>query len=274
MRADSPLSSTTSAQQPSADRQLPPLVLGNWKMHGSLTANRDLLISLTEALGQMPSSAPQCEVGVCVPFPYLAQVMAQLQGTAISLGAQDVSCHELGAYTGEVSAPMLQEFGCRWVLVGHSERREMHFESDVRVAQKAQAALNHGLTPVICVGESLSQREQGITQEVIHQQLQPVLALGRDSVAQLLIAYEPTWAIGTGLTATPEQANVVHQFIREELATVGAPQVRILYGGSVKADNAPSFFGMAHIDGVLVGGASLDAQEFAAIIAAACESSR
>jgi len=174
------------------------LVLGNWKMHGNLAENAALLTELRAA-----DAASHCEIGICVPFPYLAQAGSALTGSSVSWGAQDVSAHEKGAYTGEVSGAMLKEFGCRWALAGHSERRVLHGETDEIVAAKAQAALAAGLTPVVCVGESLADREAGNTLAVIERQLKPVLALGAESVARMVLAYEPVWAIGTGRTASP-----------------------------------------------------------------------
>lgn len=241
------------------------LVMGNWKMNGGLKANPQLLTDLRAGAGIL---ADYCTLAVCVPFPYLDQVRAQLEGSVVSWGAQDISAHEKGAYTGEVSASMLNDFTCTWVLVGHSERRAMHGETDTVVADKAKAALAAGLTPVVCVGETLQQQEAGQTLEVIGRQLEPILALGADSVSKLVVAYEPVWAIGTGRTATPGQAQEVHAAIRAKLATAGAPGVRVLYGGSVKADNAASLFAMPDIDGALVGGASLVADEFLRIAAA------
>lgn len=239
------------------------LVLGNWKMHGSLAQNAALLAALRPA-----NAEAGAQVGVCVPFPYLAQAAQALQGSAVSWGAQDVSAHEQGAYTGEVSAAMLKDFGCRWVLAGHSERRAYHGETDQAVADKARAALQSGLTPVVCVGETLAEREAGQTLAVIRRQLAPVLALGAQEVGRLVLAYEPVWAIGTGRSATPEQAQEVHAAIRAELAALGAAQVQVLYGGSVKAANAASLFAMPDIDGALVGGAALVADEFLRIAAA------
>ena len=230
------------------------LVIGNWKMHGTAVQNAALLSSLGDYAGQ-------AELAVCVPFPYLAQVRQVLEGKTVSWGAQDVSVHALGAYTGEVSAAMLADFACRWVLVGHSERRSYHGETNALVTAKAQAALDAGITPVVCIGETLAQRQAGQVQEVIAAQMAPVLALG-DALSRIVLAYEPVWAIGTGQSATPEQAQEVHAFIRAELAKAGQAQVRILYGGSVNADNAASLFAMPDIDGALVGGASLQAQEF------------
>ena len=240
-------------------------MIGNWKMHGSQVANAALLDGLCAGAGIL---SDYCTVAVCAPFPYLAQAQAALRESAVSWGAQDVSLHEQGAYTGEVSAAMLADFGCRWVLVGHSERRAMHNETDDQVAQKAVAALGAGLTPVVCVGETLAEQQAGQTQAVIARQLKPILALGQQQLAGLVIAYEPVWAIGTGLTASPEQAQGVHAAIRAALAQAGAPQLQILYGGSVKASNAASLFAMSDIDGALVGGASLVAEEFLRIAAA------
>ena len=237
------------------------LVIGNWKMHGNLVDNAVLLDALRKA-------NPQCELAVCVPFPYLAQTADLLKGSAVGWGAQDVSKHTQGAFTGEVSAMMLNDFGCKWAIVGHSERRAMHAETDQLVADKAAAAIAAGLTPVVCVGETLSERDAGQAVDVIHRQLAPVLALGEASLLRLVIAYEPVWAIGTGRTATPDQAQEVHAAIRAALAGKNASAVRVLYGGSVKAANAASLFGMPDIDGALVGGASLVADEFLKIAAA------
>ncbi|MDX3907789.1 MAG: triose-phosphate isomerase [Pigmentiphaga sp.] len=237
------------------------LVLGNWKMHGSLAANGQLLAAIRSGWNQS-SHAAACDVGVCVPFPYLAQAESALTDSDIAWGAQDLSVHDQGAYTGEVSGAMLAEFGCRYVLVGHSERRAMHGETSQLVAEKAKAALGAGLTPVVCVGETLAEREAGRTLAVIGEQLAPVLALGKEAVAALVLAYEPVWAIGTGKTASPEQAQEVHAAMRAAVAQAGCPGVRLLYGGSVKAANAASLFAMPDIDGGLIGGASLVAEEF------------
>ncbi len=239
------------------------LVLGNWKMHGNLADNTKLLNALLAA----PRAATTTQMGVCVPFPYLAQTALALSGSSIAWGAQDISVHAQGAYTGEVSGGMLKDFSCHYVLVGHSERRAMHAESDQLVSDKARAALTAGLTPVVCVGESLAERDAGQAVSVITRQLAPVLALGSEAVLKMVIAYEPVWAIGTGRTATPEQAQEVHAAIRAALKGVGAEQVQILYGGSVKAANAASLFAMPDIDGALVGGASLVAEDFLAIAA-------
>lgn len=240
------------------------LVIGNWKMHGDTAFNSELLAGLRVGMADVS----HCDVAVCVPFPYLYQTRSLLEGSGISWGAQDLSAHDKGAYTGEVAAGMLADFGCRWALAGHSERRSYHGESDALVAQKAAAALAAGLTPVVCVGETLQEQEAGQTQAVIERQLAPVLALGAESLSRMVVAYEPVWAIGTGMTATPEQAQEIHAFIRQRLAAAGAEQVRILYGGSVKADNAASLFAMPDIDGALVGGAALVVSEFLSIAAA------
>ena len=240
------------------------LVIGNWKMNGSLAANASLL----QAVRVGADAHTSCQVAVCVPFPYLAQAQAALSGGAVSWGAQDVSVHAAGAYTGEVSVGMLNDFACRWVLVGHSERRSYHAETDEQVALKAAVALQAGLTPVVCIGETLQQQEAGETAQVISRQLGPVLALGAQSVSRMVIAYEPVWAIGTGRTATPKQAQAVHALIRQALEALGVGQVQVLYGGSVKASNAASLFAMPDIDGALVGGAALVADEFLGIVAA------
>lgn len=238
------------------------LVLGNWKMHGNLAENAALLTELCAA-----DAASHCDIGVCVPFPYLAQAASALTGSAVRWGAQDVSAHDKGAYTGEVSGSMLREFGCWYVLAGHSERRVLHSETDQMVADKVRAALAAGLTPVVCIGESLAEREAGNTWAVIERQIKPVLALGAAAVSRMVLAYEPVWAIGTGRTASPEQAQEVHGAIRAALAALGVPQVQVLYGGSVKAANAARLFAMTDIDGALVGGASLVAEEFLRIAA-------
>ncbi|HEY5638080.1 MAG TPA: triose-phosphate isomerase [Burkholderiales bacterium] len=239
------------------------LVAGNWKMHGSRAANASLLDGIV-------SAAEAVECAVCVPFPYLEQVSARLKGTPLAWGAQDVSAHAQGAYTGEVSAAMLAEFGCRYVLVGHSERRQHHAETDALVAAKFVAAQAAGLVPVLCVGETLAERDAGQTEAVVGRQLQAVVAAaGAGSLARAVLAYEPVWAIGTGRTATPEQAQAVHAFLRGRLEPKLAGALRILYGGSMKAANAASLLAMPDVDGGLVGGAALVADEFTAIAAAA-----
>lgn len=244
------------------------LVMGNWKMNGGLQANQNLLSAIVRAVQAESSIYQKAKIVVCPSFPYLAQVSQILEQSSVELGAQDVSVATSGAYTGEVSANMLKDFACQWVIVGHSERRAYHGESSEVVADKAKTAIANGLTPVVCVGEVLADREAGRTLAIIEEQLKPVLALGAEALNQLVIAYEPVWAIGTGLTATPEQAQEVHAFIRAQLASAGAANVQILYGGSVKASNAASLFAMADIDGALVGGAALNAEEFLAIAAA------
>lgn len=245
------------------------LVMGNWKMNGSLQTNQALLSAIVRVVQAEPSIYQKGQVVVCPSFPYLAQAAQLVESSPIGLGAQDVSIAESGAYTGEVSAAMLKDMACQWVIVGHSERRAYHGETSDTVATKAKTAIAHGLTPVVCVGESLADRELGRTLAIIEEQLKPVLALGSSALAQLVIAYEPVWAIGTGLTATPEQAQEVHAFIRAQLVASGVAQVQILYGGSVKATNAADLFAMPDIDGALVGGAALQAEEFLAIAAAA-----
>jgi len=228
------------------------LVAGNWKMHGSRAANRALLDAILKGL---PKGA-QC--AVCPPFPYLSDVAEQLRGTSVALGAQNVSEHAQGAYTGEVSAAMLKELGCRYAIVGHSERRQIYGETDKQVAAKFAAASGAGLTPILCVGETLAEREAGKTEEVVARQLGAVAFNGG------VLAYEPVWAIGTGKNATPEQAQAVHAFLRKKV-----PQdTTILYGGSVKAQNAKAIFAMPDVDGGLIGGASLVAEDFLAILRA------
>jgi len=241
------------------------LVVGNWKMHGSRPANAELLAAL---LGARPYGA---DVAVCVPFVYLNEAAATLAGSDIRWGAQDVSAHEQGAYTGEVSAAMLAEFGCRYVIVGHSERRAYHAEGDALVAQKAQAALARGVTPVVCVGETLAEREAGETEEIVKRQLSVVIHQLAHCAAEMVVAYEPVWAIGTGRTASPEQAQAVHAVLRAQLqaATGRGAAMKILYGGSVKPDNAATLFAQPDIDGGLIGGASLKAVDFIAICRAA-----
>ena len=237
------------------------LVVGNWKMNGNRLTNTELLAGIEEA---GPFVA---EVAVCAPFPYLSEVALSLQGKRIAWGAQDCYVHEGGAYTGEVSAAMLAEFGCRFVIVGHSERRAYHSEDDQLVADKAKIALKHGLTPIVCVGESLAEREAGDTDAVVKRQMSAVIHTLGHCIAQIVVAYEPVWAIGTGKTATPEQAQAVHALLRTQLhaATPKSHEMQILYGGSVKPDNAGALFSKPDIDGGLIGGASLKAAEFVAI---------
>jgi triosephosphate isomerase len=241
-------------------------IFGNWKMNGSLASNAVLLDSLKQGLGHV-----DCEIAVCVPGPYLAQLQSVLSGSPIAIGAQDLSAHASGAFTGEVSGAMLREFGVRYALVGHSERRQYHAESDEMVARKAQAALASGITPVVCVGETLAQREAGETEAVVRRQLSAVVQRNGHCLSEIVLAYEPVWAIGTGLTATPAQAQAVHAVLRAQLlaATTAAVRVPILYGGSMNAANAVELLAQADIDGGLVGGASLKAADFLAIVACA-----
>ncbi|WP_243050848.1 triose-phosphate isomerase [Dyella sp. RRB7] len=244
------------------------LVAGNWKMHGSRSMASALVGDIIAAL---PSSM---DVAVFPPFPYLGELASQHVGSGLGFGAQDVSEHDgQGAYTGEVSAAMLADVGAQWTLVGHSERRQYHGESDALVARKFAAARAGGLTPILCVGETLAEREAGQTEAVIARQLQAVIALnGIGSFDTAVIAYEPVWAIGTGCTATPEQAQQVHAFIRSQLEkedAMIARLTRLLYGGSVKATNAADLFAQSDVDGGLIGGASLVAADFLGICAAA-----
>ena len=240
------------------------LVVGNWKMNGGLASNATLLAGLVTGW----KSRPDRQMAVCVPFPYLAQVRDVLAGSPIAWGAQDLSMHGAGAHTGDISGSMIAEFGGRFAIVGHSERRQQHGETDAIVAEKAKAALSTGLTPIVCVGETLAEREAGAWHAVVGRQFDAVAdALGSD-LRLAVLAYEPVWAIGTGRTATPGQAQEVHAFVRERLARAGAPDVMVLYGGSVKAANAAALFTQADVDGGLVGGASLDAAEFLAIASA------
>ncbi len=241
------------------------LIVGNWKMHGSHSANAELLAGIVAA---RPFT---CDVAVCVPFPYLGETAVALTAHDIRWGAQDCSAHEQGAFTGEVSAAMLAEFGCRYALVGHSERRALHAESDQLVADKAKAALARGVTPIVCVGESLAQREAGETEAVVKRQLSAAIHTLAHCAGEMVVAYEPVWAIGTGLTATPEQAQAVHALLRAQLraATSRARDMKILYGGSVKPDNAATLFAQGDIDGGLIGGASLKVADFVAICRAA-----
>jgi triosephosphate isomerase len=240
------------------------LVVGNWKMNGGLAANAALLAELVAGWQPMPGR----RLAVCVPYPYLAQTAAALAGTPIAWGAQDVSEHESGAFTGEVSARMVAEFGCSYAIVGHSERRQHYGDTDAVVAAKAAAALAAGVTPIVCVGETLGERDAGTTLAVVSRQIDAVLGAVGGDAARLVVAYEPVWAIGTGRTASPDEAQAVHALLRARLARDGAAAVALLYGGSVKADNAKGLFAMADIDGGLIGGASLKATEFLAIAAA------
>ena len=246
-----------------------PLVAGNWKMHGSRAENAGLVRTLLDLL----KPEARAEVLLCPPFVYLWEVGRQLKDSDVALGAQSICAEAQGAFTGEVSGAMLRDVGCRYVLVGHSERRQLYGESDALVARKFMAAQSAGLLPVLCVGETLEEREAGRTGEVVSRQVDAVLAVsGVAALERAVIAYEPVWAIGTGRTASPAQAQEVHAMIRAQVAALDgtiAASVRILYGGSVKASNARELFAMADIDGGLVGGASLKADEFAQICAAA-----
>jgi triosephosphate isomerase len=246
------------------------LVAGNWKMNGSLRGNSVLLGGIKAGVAQAQTV---CDLLVCVPFPYLAQCQSELAGSGLSWGAQDVSEHAAGAYTGDVAASMLCEFACTYVIVGHSERRVHHAESSVAVARKAVQALRSGLTPIICVGETLAEREAERTEDVVGQQLSAVLeVLGDADTSRIVVAYEPLWAIGTGMTATPKMAQAVHAMLREKIASKNADaaaRVRIIYGGSMKPDNAGQLLAMPDIDGGLIGGASLKAEDFLAIAQAA-----
>ena len=237
------------------------LVVGNWKMHGSRPANAELLAGV---LAARPFTT---DVAVCVPYVFLNETAATLAGSDVRWGAQDVSAHAQGAYTGEISAAMLAECGCRYAIVGHSERRAYHAESDELVATKAQAALAKGVTPIVCVGETLAEREAGRTEAVVKRQLSVVIHTLAHCAAEMVVAYEPVWAIGTGRTANPDQAQAVHAVLRAQLqaATGRGQAMRIIYGGSVKPDNAATLFAQPDIDGGLIGGAALKAADFVAI---------
>jgi triosephosphate isomerase len=244
------------------------LIAGNWKMNGSTAANTALLAGIkSEAV------KPSCDIAVCVPAPYLAQCRTELAGTPVAWGGQDLSVHESGAYTGEVSAAMLLDFACRYVIVGHSERRAYHAESDELVAQKALRAVKSGLRPIVCVGETLAEREAGQTDAVVGRQADAVLALlDAAALGSTVFAYEPVWAIGTGKTATPQMAQDVHAMLRKKIAGKDgavAEKLQILYGGSMKPENARELLAMPDIDGGLIGGAALKAADFLAIVAAA-----
>ena len=244
------------------------LVVANWKMHGGLEPNRVLLQGLKAGAGKI-----SCGMAVCAPFPYLAQLQSELTGSGLAWGAQTLSEFAQGAYTGEVSAAMLRDFACEYVIVGHSERRALYGEADAVVAAKFAAALGSGLTPILCVGETLEERESGRVEEVIFRQLDAVVAVaGVEALGRAVVAYEPVWAIGTGKTASPEQAQEVHAMLRAYVAEKDssvAAGLRILYGGSVKPDNAAALFAQADIDGGLIGGASLVVDDFLAICRAA-----
>ena len=245
------------------------LVVANWKMHGSLASNQQLL----EAYIQRLKSLENVDVVVCVPYPYLAQVQSLLSGTSIAWGAQNLSKDEVGAYTGEVSALMLRDFGAKYVIIGHSERATAYCESDENVATKFMQAKAHGLTPILCVGETLIEREAGMMEMVVAKQLDTIIKMyGAALFADAVIAYEPIWAIGSGLAATPDQAQNMHEFIRNRIAShdeTAANSLKILYGGSVNPQNAVQLFVMQNINGGLIGRCSLNAQEFEGICRAA-----
>ncbi len=247
------------------------LVAGNWKMNGSSAANAGLVAGIVAGVPQGGGFS----LLVCPPFPYLAAVAALAEGSSVKVGAQNVSEHEKGAYTGEVAPSMLIDAGCEYVIVGHSERRSLYGETSAQVAAKFVAAQAAGLTPILCVGETLEEREAGTTQTVVDEQLDAAIdAAGIEAFAKAVIAYEPVWAIGTGMTATPEQAQDVHRHIRSRLAALDeniAARVQILYGGSMKGENAPGLLAQPDIDGGLIGGASLKAADFLAIAAAAAQ---
>lgn len=244
------------------------LVVANWKMHGGLEPNHALLRGVKAGAGEI-----SCDMAVCAPFPYLAQLQSELTGSGLAWGAQTLSEFAQGAYTGEVSAAMLRDFACEYVIVGHSERRALYGEGDEVVAAKFAAALAGGVTPILCVGETLEERESGRVEEVIFRQLDAVVgAAGVEALGRAVVAYEPVWAIGTGKTASPEQAQEVHAMLRWYVADKDssvAAGLRILYGGSVKPDNAAALFAQADIDGGLIGGASLVVDDFLAICRAA-----
>jgi len=242
-----------------------PLVAGNWKMNGSLDSIKPLVEGIRAGLDAVTTA----EMAVCPPFVYVAQVAQMLAGTKVAVGAQDVSDQEAGAFTGEVAPGMLTDIGCKYVIVGHSERRSLYGESDEFTARKFAAARKAGLVPILCVGELLEEREQGITEDVVARQLDAVIDLeGVAALGDAVIAYEPVWAIGTGKTASPQQAQDVHAFIRGKLTALDAgvaEKVQILYGGSMNAGNAADLLAMSDIDGGLIGGASLKPDDFLAI---------
>jgi triosephosphate isomerase (TIM) len=246
------------------------LIAGNWKMNGSLAANEVLVHGVQQGLAQA-LSGKHVQVAACVPAAYLSQVQQLVKGSGIALGSQDVSAHEQGAYTGEISAAMLKDFAVRYAIVGHSERRQYHGETDEQVAHKVQRALSAGITPIVCVGETLAEREAGKTEEVVKRQLAAVIHTNGHCISEIVVAYEPVWAIGTGKTASPEQAQAVHAVLRGQLkaASEHSDRVHILYGGSMNAANAAELLAQPDIDGGLIGGAALKAADFLTIIAAA-----
>ena len=244
------------------------LIAGNWKMNGSLAANQALVQAMLDGL---KGAEPNAEMALCAPSLYLAQMQALLAASPIAWGSQDVSAQESGAFTGEISAAMLKDFACRYAIVGHSERRQYHAETDALVAAKAQRALAAGITPIVCVGETLAEREAGETEAVVKRQLAAVIHAVAHCTSEIVVAYEPVWAIGTGKTATPEMAQAVHAVLRAQLAaaTEHPERIKILYGGSMNAANAASLLAQPDIDGGLIGGASLKAADFLQIVAAA-----
>ncbi len=247
------------------------LIVGNWKMNGSIADNDLLCKSIKAGLSEQTDSQATM-VAVCAPSVYLSQLQSLLAGTTISLGSQDISSQDNGAYTGEISAAMLKEFGVRYAIVGHSERRQYHGETDAMVALKAKAALAAGITPIVCVGESLAERESGKTEEVVKRQLAAVIHENGHCISEIVVAYEPVWAIGTGKTATPEMAQAVHAVLRTQLqaaSPLAAQRVVILYGGSMNAKNCDDLLAQADIDGGLIGGAALKSADFLSIIGAA-----
>jgi triosephosphate isomerase len=241
------------------------IVAGNWKMNGTRASVKALVEGIKAGAGDVKST----EIAVCTPYVFLGEVEAMLQGTKIALGAQNLSIEESGAFTGEISADMLKEYGCTYVIVGHSERRTLYGEDDALVAKKFAVARESALKPILCVGETLEEREQGITEEVVARQINAVIDLeGIAALADGVIAYEPVWAIGTGMTATPEQAQEVHAFIRGLIAdkdAAVAEKIRIQYGGSMNAGNCAELLAQPDIDGGLIGGASLKAEDFLTI---------
>ena len=246
------------------------MVIGNWKMNGDASSNRQLLEALRSQLD--PSLLRRVDVAVCPPFPFIGQVAQELDAGGIVWGAQDVARQDNGAFTGEVSARMLSELRCTWVLVGHSERRQLFGETDAAVADKVVQAFAHSIRPVVCLGETLEERQAEVTEDVLARQLDAVMPALAEGSGEYALAYEPVWAIGTGLTATPSQAQAVHAFLRKRLAqagVAGAGEVRILYGGSVKPGNAVELFEQEDVDGGLIGGAALVATDFVAICNAA-----
>ena len=246
-----------------------PLIAGNWKMNGSRESIAELLNGIKAGMGDVNNA----EVAVCAPSIFIGEVQSNLSGSDVTWGGQDLSVHDSGAYTGETAASMLNEYGCKYVIIGHSERRTYHAESDELVAEKFEQAMNNGLIPLFCIGETLEEREQGITEDVVARQIDAVLnRVGAAGMGKGVIAYEPVWAIGTGKTATPEQAQDVHAFIRGRVAAADADvaeKVQILYGGSMNAGNAAELLSQTDIDGGLIGGASLKPEDFLTIARAA-----